>query len=142
MTTEFMLPGTASAGAIPAINANYSTFNLVGGSQTNITTPYNADPNYNQGIRKHRFCDLGLIIGPDRIHQWLSAVIPSMNYHVALRARLQDTGLWFMNGTRFARWMAQADHFLWIHGTRMYSYHLRVIIYTELLWQLVPEKPS
>jgi len=64
-----------------------------------------------------------------------------MNYHSALRARLEDTGLWFMNDTRFARWKAQADDFLWIYGTRMCSYHLRVIIYTELLWQLVPERP-
>ena len=64
-----------------------------------------------------------------------------MNYHGALRARLEDTGLWFMNGTRFAQWKAQADDFLWICGTRMYSYHLQVVMDTELLLQLVPERP-
>jgi hypothetical protein len=133
MSTEFMSSGIASAGAISAINAQDSTVNVVGGNQTNNTTIYNVDPNCNQGIWTHQFCDLGLIIGPDKIHQWLSAVIPSMIYHGALRARLEDTGLWFMNGPRFARWKAQADDFLWICGTRMYSYHLRVIIYTGLL---------
>jgi hypothetical protein len=66
------------------------------------------------------FCNLGLIIGPDKVYQWLSAVIPSMNYHGALKARLEDTGLWFINGAQFARWKAKADNFLWIYGTRMY----------------------
>ena len=113
-----------SAGAITAINIEGNTYNVAGGNQTNITNNYNVDPNCNQGIWKHQFCDLKLIIGPDKIYQWLSAVIPSMNYHVALRARLEDTGLWFMDDTRFARWKAQADDFLWIYGTRMYSYHL------------------
>ena len=139
MTSEFM---SASAGAIPAINAKDSTFNVVGGSQTNITNIYNVDPNCNQGIWEHQFCGLELIIGPDKIYQWLSAIIPSENYHVALKARLEDTGLWFINGARFAQWKAVADDFLWICGTRVYSYHLRISIGTELLWQLVRERPS
>src|ERR1700730_11064024 len=85
---------------------------------------------------------LELIILPDKIYQWLSAVIPSTNYYGALNVRLKDTGLWFINGARFAQWKGAADGFLWICGTRMYSYHLRVIIDTELLLQLVPERPS
>jgi hypothetical protein len=123
MTTEIMSPGIASAGAIPAINAKDSTINVAGGNQTNITTIYNVDPNCNQGIWTYQYCDLGLIISPDKIYQWLSAVIPSDNYHGALRACLEDTGLWFINGTRFARWKAQPDDFLWIYGTRMYPHH-------------------
>jgi hypothetical protein len=59
-----------------------------------------------------------------------------MNYHGALKARLEDTGLWFIIGARFAQWKAGVDDFLWICGKRMYSYHLRVIIGTELLRQL------
>ena len=141
-TTEFMSPGIGSAGAIPAINAKDSTLIVAGRDQTFVTNNYSVDPNCDQGIWTHQFCDLGLIIGPNKIYEWLSAVIPSTNYHGALRARLEDTGLWFMNGTRFARWKAQADDFLWICGTRMYSYRPQVIIYTELLWQLVPERPS
>ena len=50
--------------------------------------------------------------------------------------------MWFVNGARFARWKAGADDFLWICGTRMYSYHPRVIIGTELLCQLVWARPS
>jgi hypothetical protein len=78
----------------------------------------------------------------DKVYLWLSAVIPSVNYHGALRARLEDTGLWFINGARFARWKAEADNLLWICGTRMYSYHLRVTMDTELLLQLVLERLS
>ena len=65
-----------------------------------------------------------------------------MNYHGALKARLEDTGLWFIIGARFAQWKVAADNFLWICGTRTYSYHLWAIIDTELLLQLVPERPS
>ena len=64
---------------------------------------------------------LKLIICLDKIYQWLSAVIPSTNYHGALEVRLEDTGLWFIDGPRFARWKATADDFVWICGTRMYS---------------------
>jgi hypothetical protein len=133
MTPEVMSPAITSAGAIPAINAKDSTFNVAGGNLTNITHVYNVDPNCNQGICTSHFCDLRLIIGADKIYQWLSAIIPSTNYHVALKARLEDTGLWFINGARFAKWKAAADDFLWICGTRMYSYRMRVTIYTELL---------
>ena len=121
MASELMSPGITSAGAIPAINANDSTVNVVGRDQTNITNVYNVDLNCNQGIWAHHFCDIRLTIGPDKIYQWLSAIIPSMNYHGALKARLEDTGLWFINGTRFAQWKAGANDFLWICGTRMYS---------------------
>src|SRR6202021_4329000 len=78
---------------------------------------------------------LELIILPDKIYQWLSAVIPSTNYYGALKVRLEDTGLWFIDGARFARWKVAAGDFLWICGTRMYSHHLRIIIYAELLLQ-------
>ena len=85
---------------------------------------------------------LKLIILPDKIYQWLSAVITTTNYYGALKVRLEDTGLWFINGARFARWKATADDFLWICGTRMYSNHLRVIINSELVWQLVQARLS
>ena len=75
---------------------------------------------------------LKLTSRPDKIYQWLSAVIPSTYYHGALNVRLEDTGSWFIDGARFARWKATADDFLWICGTRMYSYHLQVITDTEL----------
>ena len=120
---------STSAVAIPAINAKDSTFNLVGGNQTNITINYNIDPNCDQGIGpiKHTI-SIELIICLDKVYQWLSAVIPSTNYHGALKVRLQDTGLWFINGARFARWKGAADDFLWICGTRMCSYRLQVIM--------------
>jgi hypothetical protein len=129
MTSDSISPGITSTTAIPPIDAKDSTFNCPGRDGTFTTNIYNVDPNCNQSIWFNQLCDLKLIVIPDEIYRWLSAVIPSTNYHGALRARLKDTGLWFMNGTRFAQWKAQADDFLWICGTRMYSYHLRVIIY-------------
>ena len=135
---------STSAVAIPtikAIHAQDSTFNVAGRDLTNITNVYNVDPNCDQGIWTHHFCNIRLTIGLDKIYKWLSAIIPSMNYNGALEARLEDTGLWFINGARFARWKGAADNFLWICGTRTYSYHLRVIIDTELVLQLVPERP-
>ena len=83
-------------------------------------------------LRQHDL-RLKLIILPDKVYQWLSAFIPSKTYHGALKDRLEDTGLWFTNGARFAQWKETADDFLWISGARMYSYHLRVFIYTESL---------
>jgi hypothetical protein len=106
-------------GAIHAIHAQDSTVNVAGGNITNI---YNVDPNCNQGIGPiNHTTSTELIICLDKIYQWLSAVIPSTNYHGALKVRMEGTGLWFLNGSRFKRWKAEADNFLWICGTRMYS---------------------
>jgi hypothetical protein len=85
---------------------------------------------------------LKLISRPEKIYQWLSAVIPSTNYHGALEVRLEDTGLWFIDGARFARWKATADDFVWICGTRMYSHHLRIVIVSKSILQLVQAKLS
>jgi hypothetical protein len=65
-------------------------------------------------------CSSQFTIIPDKIYRWLSAIIPSENYNGALKVRLEDTGLWFINGTRFTQWKAEADDFLWICGTRMF----------------------
>jgi hypothetical protein len=119
--------------AIPAINAQDSTFNVAGRDITFVTNNYNVDRTCDQGIEPINHTTSELIICLDKIYQWLSAVIPSMNYHGALKVRLKETGLWFINGARYARWKGAADDFLWICGTRMYSYHLRAIIDTELL---------
>jgi hypothetical protein len=85
---------------------------------------------------------LMLIIYLDKIYQWLSAVIPSTNYHGALKVRLEDTGLWFIDGARFARWKVTAGDFIWICGTRMYSHHLQIILGHSLVLQLVQARLS
>jgi hypothetical protein len=53
-----------------------------------------------------------------KVYQWLSAIIPSVNYDGALNARLENTGEWFINGARFAQWKLVADNLLWVSGTR------------------------
>jgi hypothetical protein len=85
---------------------------------------------------------LKLIICLDKIYQWLAAVITSKSYHGALKVRMKDTGLWFIDGARFARWKATADDFIWICGTRMYSHHLRIIIVFKSVLQLVRARLS
>ena len=64
------------------------------------------------------------------------------NYYGALKVRLEDTGLWFIDSARFARWKATADDFIWICGTRMYSHHLRIILGSKLVRQLVQARLS
>ena len=139
MPSDSISPSTA---AIPAINAQDSTFNFAGRDLTFITNNYNVDPNCNQGITRIINLRLKLIICLDKIYQWLAAVIPSTNYHGALKVRLEDTGLWFINNARFAHWKATADDFVWICGTRMYPHHRPIIIGSELVWQLVQARPS
>ena len=134
MTSDYSIaPDVPSTTAIPAINAQDSTVNVAGRDQIFIMNNYAVDPNCDKGIWINHL-RLKLIIRPEKIYQWLSAVIPTTNYYGALNVRLEDTGLWFINGARFARWKATADDFLWICGTRMYFYHLRVIIDTKLRW--------
>ena len=128
LDTMSFSPSATSTTAIPAIYAKDSTFNSAGRDLTSITNIYNVDPNCNQGITRIINLRLKLIICLDKIYQWLSAVITSTNYHGALKVRLEDTGLWFIDGARFARWKATADDFVWISGTRMYSHHFRIIL--------------
>jgi hypothetical protein len=142
MTSDLISPGTTSTTAIPAIYAKDSTFNSAGRDLTCITNIYNVDPNCNQGITHIINLRLKLIICLDKIYQWLSAVITSTNYHGALKVRLADTGLWFIDGPRFARWKATADDFVWICGTRIYSHRLRIILGPKSLLQLVRARPS
>jgi hypothetical protein len=85
---------------------------------------------------------LKLMICLDKIYNWLSAVITSTNYHGALKVRLEDTGLWFIDGARFARWKATANDFLWICGTRMHSHHPQIIIISKSVSQLVQARLS
>jgi hypothetical protein len=143
MASDSISPNITSTVAIPAIDAKDSTVIVAGRDQTFITNNYTVDPKCDQGIGPINYTTLTeLIIFLDKIYQWLSAVIPSTNYGGALKVRLKDTGLWFINGKRFARWKATADNFLWICGTRMYSHHLRIIIVSKLVWQLVRARPS
>jgi hypothetical protein len=116
-----MSPGNpSSAFAIPAINATYSTVRIAGKNQTNITNNFYVDRNYDSGNWKSSQTHLELIDISDMVYEWLSAVIPSANYDGALKARLKDTGKWFIDGARFARWKSQADDLLWISGTRTF----------------------
>ena len=134
---------TTSAVAIDAINAQDSTVIVARKDQTFVTNIYNVDRNCNEGIGPiNHTTSTELIICLDKIYRWLSAVIPSTNYHGALKVRLEDTGSWFIDGARFERWKATADDFVWICGTRMYSHHLRIILGSKLLWQLVQARRS
>ena len=69
------------------------------------------------------FCRLGCIIGPDKIYQCYH----STNVLSELSRPLEDTGLWFIDGTQFTRWKAGADNFLWSASHHWYW----------ILWQLV-----
>jgi hypothetical protein len=51
-----------------------------------------------------------------KIHQWLSAPDPSVNYQKALKQRQHDTGLWFLEGEQYASWKTDAASSLWLYG--------------------------
>jgi hypothetical protein len=51
-----------------------------------------------------------------KIHNWLAAPDPSINYQKALKLRQHDTGLWFLDSERYAKWKTDAASSLWLHG--------------------------
>ncbi|CAG5158427.1 uncharacterized protein ALTATR162_LOCUS5073 [Alternaria atra] len=52
----------------------------------------------------------------NKIHHWLSAPDPSTNYQKALKQRQHNTGLWFLEGERYARWKTDTASSLWLYG--------------------------
>jgi hypothetical protein len=142
MTSNPISLDITSTTAIPAIDAKDGTVYVAGRDQTFITNNYIVDPNCNQGIWNNHPATQKFTSRPDKIYRWLSAIIPSTNYHGALEVRLEDTGSWFIDGARFARWKATADDFVWICGSRMYSHHLQTILGSKSLSQLVQARLS
>ncbi|USP80732.1 hypothetical protein yc1106_08006 [Curvularia clavata] len=50
------------------------------------------------------------------IQHWLSAPDPSINYQKALKQRQHNTGLWFLEGERYANWKFGGMSYLWLYG--------------------------
>jgi hypothetical protein len=99
-----------------------NTINYVRGNQTNTHTHI-----YQKGIlflpvkrqilaNSHSVSDDKL----DKIFKWLSPTIPSANYDAALKMRLQETGMWFINSEQFSEWKKTADSLFWLYGKRMF----------------------
>jgi hypothetical protein len=51
-----------------------------------------------------------------RIHRWLSAPDPWLNYNKALKERQPGTGTWFVENKQYANWKTNPDSFLWLYG--------------------------
>lgn len=51
----------------------------------------------------------------EAIYRWLAAPDPSTNHLRACRSRKGDTGSWFLEDERFARWKNQRS-LVWLHG--------------------------
>ena len=51
-----------------------------------------------------------------RIHQWLSAPDPWLNYNKALKERQAGTGTWFIESKQYTNWKTNSGSFLWLHG--------------------------
>ena len=111
-------PGITSTVAVLAVDANDST----------LDETRHSLPTFTMWILTLIEVFGPIILRPDKNYKWLSAI----NYH-GLNVRLEDTGLWVIDGVRFARWKATADNFVWICGTRMYSHHLLLIIFGSKL---------
>lgn len=51
-----------------------------------------------------------------KIHRWLSAPDPWLNYKKALKERQAGTGTWFTESKQYVHWKTEPDSFLWLHG--------------------------
>jgi hypothetical protein len=51
-----------------------------------------------------------------KIRQWLSAPDASANYQKALKLRQANTGRWFLESDKYARWKEAPCSFLWLYG--------------------------
>lgn len=50
------------------------------------------------------------------ILHWLKAPDASINYNEACSKRHQGTGLWFIQGSVFSKWLTKPNSFLWLYG--------------------------
>jgi hypothetical protein len=50
------------------------------------------------------------------IRDWLRAPDVSVNHNAARTKRHPGTGMWFIQGPHFSRWITQPSAFLWLHG--------------------------
>ena len=53
-----------------------------------------------------------------KILHWLSPPDPSVNQNSAHKKQQLTTGAWFLNSSEFAKWKANSNSFLWLHGIR------------------------
>ena len=51
-----------------------------------------------------------------KIETWLSPADYNINHNAALKLRHQRTGLWFLYGDGFQRWLKSSNSFLWLHA--------------------------
>ncbi|MCJ1394682.1 hypothetical protein MMC18_007562, partial [Xylographa bjoerkii] len=52
----------------------------------------------------------------EKIHKWLSAPDPSINYNAALTKRQASTGSWFTGSPQCDKWKRTPGSLLWLHG--------------------------
>jgi hypothetical protein len=52
----------------------------------------------------------------EKIHRWLSAPDPSLNYNEARNKWQAATGTWFIKSKQFSDWKTNTDSLLWLHG--------------------------
>jgi hypothetical protein len=50
------------------------------------------------------------------IRAWLMAPDASMIHHTTCAKRHRSTGLWFINGHHFVKWLVEPNSFLWLNG--------------------------
>lgn len=62
----------------------------------------------------------------ERLLQWISSINVSDSYNRSLGLREASTGEWLLNSAEYMDWRANAQTFLWLHGTcKLCSYNRR-----------------
>ena len=106
-------------------NAPRSTFNNVQGTQNNIL---NVNVNHTTAddstlcslplTNSYNFGCVDSEAKHEKILGWLIPMIPSTNYHQALKTCHSSTCQWFIEDKRFLEWKENSGSLLWLHGKR------------------------
>jgi len=74
-------------------------------------------PIWKETRRTHRILEI-FVSDQDfaKIEAWLSQADYNTNYVAALKVRHQNTGLWFLYGGGFQRWLTSSNSSLWVHA--------------------------
>ena len=67
------------------------------------------------------------------LRKWIVPPDPSVNYNTASGVHHEGTAAWCTKGNTLADWKTSGS-LLWIHGKRMYSINVQVLIATNNSW--------
>ncbi len=68
-----------------------------------------------------------------KANEWLSPANVTANHKAATNLRHADTGVWFLRGDAFQKWLDEDNSFLWLHAIRKRSLFTRPLTWLNAL---------